>query len=112
MNDLSKEDVARHLAIDDSAAGQRVDNFLLRVLKGVPKSHIYRILRSGEVRVNRRRVRPDARLAVGDDVRIPPVRTGTAHATALRVPFHPLAITGAFPAHTSTIPGEIANCPP
>jgi 23S rRNA pseudouridine955/2504/2580 synthase len=92
MNDLSKEDVARHLAIDDSAAGQRVDNFLLRVLKGVPKSHIYRILRSGEVRVNRRRVRPDARLVVGDDVRIPPVRTGTGHGTAPRVPFRPLAM--------------------
>ncbi|HUH94448.1 MAG TPA: RluA family pseudouridine synthase [Casimicrobiaceae bacterium] len=77
MNDLSK-DVARHVAIDESAAGQRVDNFLLRVLKGVPKSHVYRILRSGEVRVNRRRVRPDARLVAGDDLRIPPVRTAAA----------------------------------
>jgi 23S rRNA pseudouridine955/2504/2580 synthase len=74
MNDSGKE-AAHHLAIDEAGAGQRVDNFLLRVLKGVPKSHIYRILRSGEVRVNRKRVRPDARLAVGDDLRIPPVRT-------------------------------------
>ena len=89
MNDLSK-DAARHLAIDESAAGQRVDNFLLRVLKGVPKSHIYRILRSGEVRVNRRRVRPDARLAAGDDLRIPPVRTGTA-STRPRAPLRELA---------------------
>ena len=75
MNDLSK-DAATHLAVDEAGAGQRIDNFLLRVLKGVPKSHVYRILRSGEVRLNRRRVRPDARLAVGDDLRIPPVRTG------------------------------------
>ncbi len=73
MKDLSKES-ANHLAIDEAGAGQRVDNFLLRVLKGVPKSHIYRILRSGEVRLNRKRVRPDARLAAGDDLRIPPVR--------------------------------------
>jgi len=83
MNDLSK-DVARHVAIDESAAGQRVDNFLLRVLKGVPKSHVYRILRSGEVRVNRRRVRPDARLAAGDDLRIPPVRMAAAEAVPRR----------------------------
>jgi 23S rRNA pseudouridine955/2504/2580 synthase len=73
MNDLSK-DAANHLAVDEAGVGQRVDNFLLRLLKGVPKSHIYRILRSGEVRVNRKRVRPDVRLALGDDLRIPPVR--------------------------------------
>ena len=75
MNDLSKDAVNR-LAVDEAGAGQRVDNFLLRLLKGVPKSHIYRILRSGEVRVNRLRVQPDARLAVGDELRIPPIRTG------------------------------------
>ena len=77
MKDLSK-DAANHLAVDEAGAGQRVDNFLLRVLKGVPKSHVYRILRSGEVRVNRKRVRPDTRLALGDDLRIPPVRTAAA----------------------------------
>jgi 23S rRNA pseudouridine955/2504/2580 synthase len=73
MNDLSKDPVT-WLAIGDEAAGQRVDNFLLKVLKGVPKSHVYRILRSGEVRVNRRRVGPDVRLAAGDRLRIPPIR--------------------------------------
>src|SRR5271165_892721 len=81
MNDLSK-DAANHLAVDEAGVGQRVDNFLLRLLKGVPKSHIYRILRSGEVRVNRKRVRPDARLALGDDLRIPPVRTAAERAPA------------------------------
>ena len=75
MNDLSK-DAVNHLAVDEAGAGQRVDNFLLRVLKGVPKSHIYRILRSGEVRVNRLRVKPDVRLVLGDKLRIPPIRTG------------------------------------
>ena len=74
MNDLSKDAVNR-LAVDEAGAGQRVDNFLVKVLKGVPKSHIYRILRSGEVRVNRKRVGPDARLAIGDELRIPPIRT-------------------------------------
>jgi 23S rRNA pseudouridine955/2504/2580 synthase len=63
------------LTIGEDAEGQRIDNFLLRTLKGVPKSHVYRILRSGEVRVNKGRVGPDARLAIGDVVRIPPVRT-------------------------------------
>jgi 23S rRNA pseudouridine955/2504/2580 synthase len=76
MNDLSKDAVNR-LAVGEAGAGQRVDNFLLRMLKGVPKSHIYRILRSGEVRLNRKRVKPDARLALGDELRIPPIRTST-----------------------------------
>ena len=74
MNELSKDSVS-WLTVGDEAEGQRIDNFLLRTLKGVPKSHVYRILRSGEVRVNKGRARPDARLAVGDIVRIPPVRT-------------------------------------
>jgi 23S rRNA pseudouridine955/2504/2580 synthase len=74
MNELSKDAVS-WLTIGDDADGQRVDNFLTKVLKGVPKSHIYRILRSGEVRVNKGRVGPEARLAIGDVVRVPPVRT-------------------------------------
>jgi 23S rRNA pseudouridine955/2504/2580 synthase len=76
MKDLSKDSV-NQLTVDEAGEGQRIDNFLLRILKGVPKSHIYRILRSGEVRVNRKRARPDVRLAVGDLLRIPPIRTGT-----------------------------------
>jgi 23S rRNA pseudouridine955/2504/2580 synthase len=79
MNDLSKDAVNR-LAVDESSAGQRVDNFLLKVLKGVPKSHVYRILRSGEVRVNRKRVEPDARLVLGDILRIPPIRVASPEA--------------------------------
>jgi len=64
----------RHLTIDEGSAGQRLDNFLLRELKGVPKTHIYRVIRAGEVRVNKGRAQADTRLAMGDDVRIPPVR--------------------------------------
>lgn len=65
---------ARRLAIDAEQAEQRLDNFLFRQLKGVPKGHVYRLLRTGQVRVNGRRAKPDYRLASGDEVRIPPVR--------------------------------------
>jgi len=73
MKQLSNESV-NWVEIGDAAAGQRIDNFLLNLLKGVPKSHVYRILRSGEVRVNSKRVDATARLAVGDRLRVPPVR--------------------------------------
>ena len=73
MNELSK-DAVTWLTVGEEAVGQRVDNFLLRHLKGVPKSHVYRIVRSGEVRVNKGRVGADTRLVIGDVVRVPPVR--------------------------------------
>lgn len=69
------------LEIDDAHAEQRVDNFLMRQLKGVPRSHIYRLLREGEVRVNKGRVDATYRLQEGDVVRIPPVRTAAKAAT-------------------------------
>jgi 23S rRNA pseudouridine955/2504/2580 synthase len=83
MNGLRNQSV-RELTIDEGSAGQRLDNFLARTLKGVPKSHLYRIVRSGEVRVNGKRAGPDARLTEGDRVRVPPVRTGDAAAPAAR----------------------------
>ena len=66
--------VVRMLLIDADSEGQRLDNFLLRELKGVPKTHVYRIIRSGEVRVNKGRASADTRLQVRDVVRLPPVR--------------------------------------
>jgi 23S rRNA pseudouridine955/2504/2580 synthase len=60
--------------VDEGSAGQRLDNFLLRELKGVPKTHVYRVIRAGEVRVNKGRAHADTRLEIGDEVRIPPVR--------------------------------------
>lgn len=63
------------LTVDEAGEGQRLDNFLLRLLKGVPKTHVYRVIRSGEVRVNKGRAAADTRLALGDEVRVPPVRT-------------------------------------
>ncbi|WP_338772143.1 RluA family pseudouridine synthase [Massilia sp. METH4] len=65
---------AQFVTIGEEEAGQRIDNYLLRICKGVPKSHVYRILRSGEVRVNKGRIDQLYRLVAGDVVRIPPVR--------------------------------------
>jgi 23S rRNA pseudouridine955/2504/2580 synthase len=62
------------LTVDEESAGQRLDNFLFRHLKGVPKTHVYRIIRSGEVRVNKGRASADTRIETGDVVRLPPVR--------------------------------------
>jgi 23S rRNA pseudouridine955/2504/2580 synthase len=65
---------AEFVTVDENSDGQRLDNFLIRQLKGVPKTHVYRIIRSGEVRVNKGRVSADTRISEGDIVRLPPVR--------------------------------------
>jgi 23S rRNA pseudouridine955/2504/2580 synthase len=82
-----------HLTVDEDTAGQRLDNFLFRHLKGVPKTHVYRIIRSGEVRLNKGRVGAEYKLTAGDVVRVPPVRVSTepegssvAHAPAREFP--------------------------
>jgi 23S rRNA pseudouridine955/2504/2580 synthase len=78
---------ARRVRAGEASAGQRLDNFLLRELAGVPRSRIYRLLRRGEVRVNGGRKQPDYRLAYGDEVRLPPLRAAPAPAgTPRRVP--------------------------
>ena len=77
---------ARTETVGEGDAGQRVDNYLLRHLKGVPRTRIYRILRRGEVRVNGSRVKPSNRLAEGDLVRIPPVRVAARDAGPVAVP--------------------------
>ncbi|MDZ7754297.1 MAG: RluA family pseudouridine synthase [Gammaproteobacteria bacterium] len=77
QNQPTPRPAVREVVVDPAFAGQRVDNFLRNELKGVPKSRIYRILRKGEVRVNRGRIKPDYRLQAGDVIRIPPVRQAT-----------------------------------
>ena len=72
---------AQFRTIDPDYAGQRIDNYLLRELKGVPKTRIYRALRKGEVRVNKGRVKADYRLKAGDIVRIPPIRQASPAAS-------------------------------
>ncbi len=81
----------RHVGVDEASAGQRLDNFLLRLLKGVPKTHVYRLIRGGEVRVNKGRAAADTRLAAGDVVRVPPVRVAAA-APAPAVPAREFAL--------------------
>lgn len=71
------------VAISAEEAGQRIDNFLRTQLKGVPKSMIYRILRKGEVRVNKKRIKPEYKLQAGDEVRIPPVRVAEREEAAV-----------------------------
>lgn len=73
MAEVSKSSVTQAI-IDEDEHGQRLDNFLLKICKGVPKSHVYRIVRSGEIRVNGRRTDVSYRLQVGDVLRIPPIR--------------------------------------
>jgi 23S rRNA pseudouridine955/2504/2580 synthase len=74
MPEIIKESV-NWITIDEHGAGQRIDNFLIKILKGVPKSRIYRLVRSGELRVNSKRVGADYRLQEGDRLRVPPIRT-------------------------------------
>lgn len=69
-----KQQSVQILTVGDEAAGQRIDNYLLKLLKGVPKSRIYRLLRKGEVRVNKGRIKPEYKLMDGDQVRVPPIR--------------------------------------
>ena len=82
----------RRLVVDEAGEGQRLDNFLMRLLKGVPKTHVYRVIRSGEVRVNKGRAGADTRLALGDEVRVPPVRVSASSAEQ--------------PADTAPVPGR------
>ncbi len=88
MNTLRKEPrissaAASWTEVDDDQAGQRIDNFLIRLLKGVPKSHIYRLVRTGQVRVNSRRIDATYRLQPGDRVRLPPVQLAAPGQSAL-----------------------------
>ena len=76
----------QRVRVGEGGDGQRLDNFLLRHWKGVPKTHVYRVIRSGEVRVNGGRAAADTRLALGDELRLPPVRTSTASAARPAAP--------------------------
>lgn len=73
MPTISK-DLVNHIRVQEHESAQRLDNYLIKFLKGVPKSHIHRIIRAGEVRVNKGRAKPEMRIQTGDLIRIPPVR--------------------------------------
>lgn len=80
MSETPSADRVSFVTIDEGRDGQRLDNFLITHLKGVPRSRIYRIIRSGEVRVNKKRAKQTTRLANGDIVRVPPIRTAESEA--------------------------------
>ena len=99
MNDTAKErraasrpvaDRVSYVTVGPEAAGQRLDNFLLRLAKGVPQSHVYRIVRSGEVRVNKARASADQRLAEGDQIRVPPLRVAAPSPPPVRAQMPPV----------------------
>ncbi len=75
-----------YVTIDEGSEGQRLDNFLIKILKGAPKTLVYRVIRSGEVRVNKARAAADTRLALGDLVRVPPIRLAEPTTDAASVP--------------------------
>lgn len=80
----------RYLEVQTEEDGQRLDNYLMRLLKGVPKSHIYRMIRGGEVRINKKRAKPDTRIQTQDIVRIPPVRTSAEKTVVVGARLHEL----------------------
>ncbi len=75
-----------HVTVGAGEGGQRLDNWLVRVLKGVPKTRIYRLLRKGEVRVNGKRAKPEQRVQDGDDIRLPPIRAAEPEPEGGRAP--------------------------
>ncbi len=94
----------RQVVVDEAGEGQRLDNFLIRHLKGVPKTHVYRIIRSGEVRVNKARAQAETRLAPGDTVRIPPVRMAQPPETTAGPGAAQPAISGSAPVPAREFP--------
>ncbi|MEX0618347.1 MAG: RluA family pseudouridine synthase [Pseudohongiellaceae bacterium] len=80
---VAEKNEVRYVEVPAASEGQRIDNFLLRELKGLPKSRLYRLIRKGEVRINKKRTKPEYKLAAGDVVRIPPVRLGVGSVPAL-----------------------------
>ncbi len=85
-NNTIGANAASNVTVDEASDGQRIDNFLAKTLKGVPKSHIYRILRSGEVRVNKGRIDSSYKLVLNDIVRVPPIRVAANDKEIINAP--------------------------
>lgn len=90
LNPGFASDKVRLFRVDADDAGQRIDNFLLKLAKGVPKSHVYRVIRGGEVRVNKKRVDVTYRLEIGDELRVPPMRLAKVQPVAVRAAEFPV----------------------
>ncbi len=90
LNPGFASDKVRFFRVDADDAGQRIDNFLLKLAKGVPKSHVYRVIRGGEVRVNKKRVDVTYRLEIGDELRVPPMRLAESRSAPVRAAEFPI----------------------
>ncbi len=80
---MQRQSMVKFVEITSEHSAQRIDNYLFTLLKGVPKSRIYRIIRKGEIRINGSRIKPDYKLNEGDKIRIPPVRIAEREAFSL-----------------------------
>jgi len=87
LKNIFSDEKATFVLVDEASETQKIDNFLLKILKNVPKSHVYKILRSGEVRVNKKRVDTTYRLQIDDEVRIPPIAVEGERAPHVIEPF-------------------------
>ena len=85
MNSTQQWQSVTWFEVDEHQAGQRIDNFLFSRLKGVPKSRIYRLIREGQVRVNKKRIKAETKLAIGDQIRVAPIRYEQKDETAVPV---------------------------
>jgi 23S rRNA pseudouridine955/2504/2580 synthase len=86
MNQTDTSSAVRFITVKDGEEGQRIDNFLITALKGLPRTMVYRIVRKGEVRVNKGRIKADYRIQAGDIIRVPPMRLPEAPAVAAPSP--------------------------
>ena len=75
----------KKIIINENISGQRLDNFLLNQLKGVPKSKVYSIIRKGEIRINSKRKKPSYKLVIGDEVRVPPIKTSSRELSLIHI---------------------------
>ncbi|MGB8483908.1 MAG: S4 domain-containing protein, partial [Acinetobacter bohemicus] len=85
MNSTQEWQSVTWFEVDEHQSGQRIDNFLFSRLKGVPKSRIYRLMREGQVRVNKKRIKAETKLAIGDQIRVAPIRYEPKDETAAPV---------------------------
>ena len=112
---VAKSDAVVWIRIGEDADGQRLDNYLFRIAKGVPKSHLYRIVRAGEVRVNKKRATVDTRLSLGDELRVPPIRVSAVPKKEVARPIDGVELPGVdalipkviFEIHSGHIPQHL-----
>jgi len=95
LAESQRQSKTRHERVTEDEDGQRIDNFLIRKCRGVPRSHIYRLIRTGDVRVDGRRIKQTRKLVAGEQVRVPAIRVSSE--SEVRVPNKLAEVVGASP---------------